>query len=1017
MTYAEAADHLQNSYKNTLGEFKSSFDDLSPEMRQRIMEGMVERLQEGGPVDEAFEKADTAWEFAAKESQQRALRAQMDAERKKNGWVQTQQQADEWVKNHELNIPLWDDQARELQPQHVEDIEMHVAKTADRPQDIPVFFTGGLLKDGVMQFGMQGELSMKRDDQEVFDDMERAGKDLSGAARDMIASKDPGDDDLDWESLLIAANAWDRALDDQDMAKMDMHGSMLATLIQDLQDTGEFDAEIATWNRARQKESTITQMDAASQYQFGRVPPEMDAEARRRLIAEGAQSVENSQDLQALYEYNPSYPVHPGDMLLIKESIPDERGKGEALKSEVYSRLARNQWERKHHPELFEALDALPWDLKNQVEGFDDHTFEDLASWVQAELTKDRGVGNTPKRIAEAIFDPIMPAGESPIERIRAGENFGRRIEYVPHAQQGDLEVDNEGLTRGAPTSQRGQLRLYGYTPEEAIDKLEELGIVHELEPEVPFRAIMGSDRRHGIVLPILPEYLRGEAPLPNIRYSVGSGITSTSSFPMVLKSGGLLPISERIRLGLVSGSGEHTTSPLGDIRSGIDGGVFSVPGRSKWGNDIKIIYKDNVFLRRDVILSTQDYGGQATRYGSYARHHNELRSRAGHSPASLFSPLGAKERQIQIDTYHIENVMGGAEWNPVGGVPIEDWKVIEVSDDVKKRRLEEQLDQMEAEGLITERPRVVTHLADTDYDAHAVPNLPPAAIKAQLGDPEPVGSAEPKSYGQQNEEAQDLFKQLGVIAQKDDQVYSFNDNGHTYYLEFNKIVNMWQIMSPSTGGTVIHGKTAIGAWNNMFDEDAELDETIEEVKELIDAHDLKILPSTADEGYKLQTNLGKSFTLGYYNGMWHASDNIGNEAEGETPKIAYEEWDQKATSTDALMDLLDGKPIPVEDDPVQQWDEMMSDVLINDIHGDASAKFFEGLGAEAIPVGLTAKSFTFTYKGHKFRFYRDATWSWSLMVDGTPYEVAGATVSASNPAVLWNGWVAQAQLPWVNLA
>ncbi len=280
----------------------------------------------------------------------------------------------------------------------------------------------------------------------------------------------------------------------------------------------------------------------------------------------------------------------------------------------------------------------------------------------------------------------------------------GKRIEYVMH----DQAAWNAG---GAPTNQRGALRVIGYTPEEAAARLKELGLIGDLEPEVPFQSVMRSQRRYGPPAPLLPEYIRGDAKLPKTPAYITHGITNTNaggaveSLKLILNSGGLMSIHERHRQDILSST--KGVSISGDIRSGIDHAVFcTLDGGGACGSSsqVKFIMKPHAFLRRDIVMAPTDFGGSETRYGQYKSHLNKMQAAAGESKTNLYTPVGPGARQQHLDTISANS---DSEWNIGPTIPIEDIEAIQVppssQDEVRKL-----LQEMLADGRISEMPRIL---------------------------------------------------------------------------------------------------------------------------------------------------------------------------------------------------------------------------------------------------------------------------------------------------------------------
>lgn len=284
-------------------------------------------------------------------------------------------------------------------------------------------------------------------------------------------------------------------------------------------------------------------------------------------------------------------------------------------------------------------------------------------------------------------------------------ESGGKRIEYVPHNLHRQTAV----------ASQRGQIRMYGYTPEEAAARLKDLGIVHDVEGEVPYSSIMRSRRRYGRVLPLYSDYVSGDAPLPKIPAGISHGMNS-SNLTAVVDSGGLLPLAERFRVGIpLSG-----TIPRNDIAGGVDHVVFAaISGNYAGYGDVSVLYKDSAYLRRNVLITDRVFsgsGGGNGRYPAYRSYHNKHRRNAGVADAdqNIYAAMEPAARQSHINERYRQagnspTSMSASqnEWDLEGGVPIEDIAAIAVPDQRTADRLNRQLDTMLAAGRISERPEV----------------------------------------------------------------------------------------------------------------------------------------------------------------------------------------------------------------------------------------------------------------------------------------------------------------------
>ena len=298
---------------------------------------------------------------------------------------------------------------------------------------------------------------------------------------------------------------------------------------------------------------------------------------------------------------------------------------------------------------------------------------------------------------------PIKP-GQGGSYQLHEGKAFvlyegEKRIEYVAH---------DSAFSGKAPTSQRGRLSLFGYTPKEATERLQELGVVGPLQPEVPMTALMRGKRRVGNYVPLLPEYVRGEAELPKSRKRLTHGVTGGDKQAVVdsvLEVGALLSIEQRYHARFLDKI--HTSSPSGDIRSGLDHAVFVGLGTHSAcgsGSSLRFILKPSAYLVRDITLTDHDFGSAETRYGKYKKYLNRLQADVGEDKTSLYEPVSPAVRQRFLD-----NKPGGsAEYNLGPSVPLEDVEYVAVEPEYVEAT-QAKLDQMYAQGLLAEVPKVVS--------------------------------------------------------------------------------------------------------------------------------------------------------------------------------------------------------------------------------------------------------------------------------------------------------------------
>lgn len=306
----------------------------------------------------------------------------------------------------------------------------------------------------------------------------------------------------------------------------------------------------------------------------------------------------------------------------------------------------------------------------------------------------------------------------------------GKRIEYVPHTQA----AFNQG---GAPTSQRGTIRLVGYTPQEGADRLRELGLLGDLEPEVPFDAILRGPRRYGALAPLHPAYVTGEADPPAIKYRITHGMTASkgdamASLSAILDSGGLMSIAERHRQGILNDV--KGASVGGDVRSGIDHALFcTTDGHGAVGSSapVRFVLKPSAYMRRDVTLAPNDFGGCETRYGQYKSYLNKLQGEVGDKKTNLYEPASPKVRQRFIDT---ATGTGGEEFNIGPHVPIEDIEAIGVQTQADVEKVNAHLDSLIAKGVIASKPKVMLSGAAQQLANSGLDVSVSATMKPQVG-------------------------------------------------------------------------------------------------------------------------------------------------------------------------------------------------------------------------------------------------------------------------------------------
>lgn len=302
--------------------------------------------------------------------------------------------------------------------------------------------------------------------------------------------------------------------------------------------------------------------------------------------------------------------------------------------------------------------------------------------------------------------------------------NAPKRIEFVPWDQPGQTHEPTAtegagGKMEAVARSQRGRLSLYGYTPEEAAAKLKELGIVGDLEDSAPAGVIFRSTRRVGDITPLHPDYVRGEAPPPTMKYLMTHGFTDTGASPLdkfklITSSGGLMSIQDRTQRGIqpLNLNEHHSSSPVGDTLSGVDHVVFCAMnsgGTCGSGSEIRIGLRPETTMRRDILTSDTDYGGGNDRYPNYKAYLEDLERRAGQEvgKTTLWTPLSPEARQIHLDNK--ADYPGTAEFNVAHQVRVEDMEFVACKDRSTADGVQAHLDALLKAGIVTRIPRVIT--------------------------------------------------------------------------------------------------------------------------------------------------------------------------------------------------------------------------------------------------------------------------------------------------------------------
>lgn len=620
-----------------------------------------------------------------------------------------------------MSLPLWDE--IEFVPQDLAQVEdmARVLNGRSMARSIPVFTTGGLIKDGVIKsrFDRTDAVVESSLDDVVIQRMVAAGAERVENSQDINDIYGyHGSGEIYAGHMMLVVEEAGRPIAEQERAEAT---NQLLVRFGDISEPPSDASTEEKLNWFTSRYADMREPDRTTPLQAGdRVDGILGAEMGSYSWTKNIGVIE---DLDG-----------PNGAIVIRVTNPaftDETGIEVGDTANMTDRsIRRADREDLVHVSSLEAGDTFAWrygDVTQNGGVFNGVVLEKTDDYLKAELVRENGSSETVtwptymqkdiyvakdkvyKEAAYVAFDESLVTKE-------------QRVEYVEYSQVGDLEPDGQGLTTGAPTSQRGQIRLIGYSPGQAIRKLKELGIIHDIEDTIPRDQLMhgrgaSEIQKTGVGIvpigeytPILPEYIRGEAPLPEPRQAISHGITGGNVLSIIAKDGALLSISERIRLGTAT-STNSGSSPKGDVRSGIDGSIFALLGLSGWG-DSKIIFDDTMYLRRDIILSERDYGGNTSRYMSYRNWHNRMRSEAFEEGRdSLYDPLSAGARSAHI----VGQWDSSAEWNPQFEVSVENWRAVRVNSPQERDRIVTLFQDMYNAGLISRIPLV--------YVNHEVPD------------------------------------------------------------------------------------------------------------------------------------------------------------------------------------------------------------------------------------------------------------------------------------------------------
>lgn len=253
-----------------------------------------------------------------------------------------------------------------------------------------------------------------------------------------------------------------------------------------------------------------------------------------------------------------------------------------------------------------------------------------------------------------------------------------RDIEHGFHRDMKRKFVEHD-----APASERGVLKLRGYSPQEAIDKLKGFGAITGVCEQVPYQTAYRSHRRRGRVLPLHADYATAtdektkRLPIPNNQMIIHgmTGIAGASEavkrLDTIVQSGGLASLAERRRMGLSFA----TVDPHQDTASRLDLGVPACITNAPWaGASVYFGLRPETLKRRDVWFSNQCPVGtgemQRQQYKAYAE---QIGQKSPHTPPSHQSRMTHLQGGLQtynevylkhevpmeeIDTIFVENGM-----------------------------------------------------------------------------------------------------------------------------------------------------------------------------------------------------------------------------------------------------------------------------------------------------------------------------------------------------------------------
>ena len=183
--------------------------------------------------------------------------------------------------------------------------------------------------------------------------------------------------------------------------------------------------------------------------------------------------------------------------------------------------------------------------------------------------------------------------------------------------------------------SQRRRLKFFNMTPKEISDWVTS-NLDGRLETKVPYTHIYGGDRRQGRPIILQDAYADGTVkPQFGDRGIVHVARGGADLLETIIDSGGIVSISEKIeRIRYGRTNMKTGTSPQGDIGSGLDDFAFGNFGHGidYMGGDIRLVYKSELAMRNDTLLTPTDFGGGSDRYGRYSTYMKRWGGKFGRS-------------------------------------------------------------------------------------------------------------------------------------------------------------------------------------------------------------------------------------------------------------------------------------------------------------------------------------------------------------------------------------------------